>query len=88
MIVMIITGVPIEECPTLETLDQDGIPNLTLSSTSDMENVPLLVKICTSIVEQKGLEIVGMYRIPGNNAAVTYLTDMVNKGPDQVEVSF
>ena len=51
-----------------------------------MDNVPLLVRICTSIVEQKGLEIVGIYRIPGNNAAVTNLTEMVNKGADNVEV--
>ena len=50
-----------------------------------MDSVPLIVKICTSIVEQKGLEIVGIYRIPGNNASVTHLTELVNKGSD-VEV--
>ena len=79
-------GVPLDECPTLASLDQDGVPNMTLNSSSNMENVPLLVRICTSIVEQKGIEIVGMYRIPGNNAAVTQLTELVNKGPDHVEV--
>lgn len=31
-------------------------------------------------MNEKGLEIVGIYRVPGNNAAVTYLTEQVNKG--------
>ena len=79
-------GVPIEECPLLSSLEQERVPNLTLNDSSNMDNVPLLVRICTSIVEQKGLEIVGIYRIPGNNAAVTNLTEMVNKGADNVEV--
>ena len=79
-------GVPIEECPLLSSLEQECVPNLTLNESSNMDNVPLLVRICTSIVEQKGLEIVGIYRIPGNNAAVTNLTEMVNKGADNVEV--
>ena len=69
------------------SLEQDVFPNnVPLTSSSNMDNVPLLVKVCTSIVEQKGLEIVGIYRIPGNNAAITHLTELVNKGPDHVEV--
>ena len=80
-------GVPLDECPLSANLEQEVFPNnVPLTSSSNMDNVPLLVKICTSIVEQKGLEIVGIYRIPGNNAAVTYLTELVNKGPDNVEV--
>lgn len=79
-------GVPLDECPTSANLDQECVPNITLTSSSNMDNVPLLVKICTSIVEEKGLEIVGIYRIPGNNASVTYLTEFVNKGLDHVEV--
>ena len=81
-----IKGVPLDECPTSASIEQDGFPNLVQSCSSDMDSVPLLVKVCTSIVEQKGLEIVGIYRIPGNNAAVTYLTELVNKGLDHVEV--
>ena len=82
-------GVPLDECPLSANLEQEVfVNNVPLTSSSNMDNVPLLVKICTSIVEQKGLEIVGIYRIPGNNAAVTHLTELVNKGPDHVEVSY
>ncbi|XP_017769755.1 PREDICTED: rho GTPase-activating protein 21-like, partial [Nicrophorus vespilloides] len=46
--------------------------------------VPRLVETCTEIVERKGLEIVGIYRVPGNSAAVTALTEEVNKCYDEV----
>ncbi len=39
--------------------------------------VPWLVVTCCSIVEEKGLEIVGVYRVPGNSAAVSNLTEQV-----------
>lgn len=38
---------------------------------------------CTEIVETRGLAIVGIYRIPGNTAAITALTELVNKGFDE-----
>lgn len=38
---------------------------------------------CTDIVEQKGLTVVGIYRIPGNTAAITALTEQVNRGFDE-----
>ncbi|EEB12293.1 conserved hypothetical protein [Pediculus humanus corporis] len=60
--------VPIELCP----------PS-TIS-----EYIPLIVEKCTSIVESRGLEVVGIYRIPGNTAAVTALTEAVNKGIDSI----
>ncbi|XP_075237153.1 rho GTPase activating protein at 19D isoform X2 [Lycorma delicatula] len=59
-------GIPLEDCP--------------MSSTS--EYVPLLVELCTGIVEARGLEIIGIYRVPGNTAAVSSLTEAVNKGLD------
>lgn len=37
---------------------------------------------CTDIVELKGLTVVGIYRIPGNTAAITALTEQVNRGFD------
>lgn len=43
------------------------------------EYVPLLVDVCTNIVETKGLGIVGIYRIPGNKAAISELSEQVNK---------
>lgn len=35
--------------------------------------------MCTNIVETKGLGVVGIYRIPGNKAAISELSDQVNK---------
>lgn len=57
-------GVPLESCP---------------SSTAS-ELIPLIVERCTSIVEARGLEVIGIYRVPGNTAAVAALTEAVNKG--------
>ncbi|XP_014241520.1 rho GTPase-activating protein 21-A isoform X8 [Cimex lectularius] len=57
-------GVPLELCPRSKC----------------NEFVPLLVELCTGIVEERGLDIIGIYRVPGNTAAITSLTDAVNKG--------
>ncbi|KAF6209645.1 hypothetical protein GE061_015393 [Apolygus lucorum] len=57
-------GVPLELCPK-------SIVN---------PYVPFLVELCTRIVEDKGLDVIGIYRVPGNTAAITSLTDAVNKG--------
>lgn len=45
--------------------------------------VPLIMARCTEIVESRGLHIVGIYRIPGNTAAISALTELVNKGFDE-----
>jgi len=58
-------GVPLEECP--------------LASHIDLI-VPYVVKLCCDIVTERGLEIVGIYRVPGNNAAVNFLTEQINRG--------
>ena len=57
-----ITGVPLEDCPMCP----------------DLECVPLLVRTCCKMVEDKGLDIVGIYRVPGNSAAVNALTEQVS----------
>ena len=44
----------------------------------DLECVPLLVRTCCTMVEEKGLDIVGIYRVPGNSAAVNALTEQVS----------
>ena len=44
-----------------------------------LQFVPLIVDMCTQIVEAKGLEMTGVYRIPGNKAAVTLLQEEFNK---------
>ena len=50
-----VSGVPLEECPTRPSGNVD-------CSGGYLERVPHLVKVCTSIVEERGLEIVGIYR--------------------------
>ncbi|KAJ1345783.1 hypothetical protein KIN20_000393 [Parelaphostrongylus tenuis] len=40
--------------------------------------VPLLVRICVSVVEANGLDTVGIYRIPGNTAAVNALKETLS----------
>lgn len=57
-------GVPLENCPKSDTL----------------EYVPKFVEMCTDIIETRGLEVVGIYRVPGNSAAVSALTEELNKG--------
>ena len=61
--------------------------NDSLSQSEDDEYVPLLVARCTGIVEEKGLDIVGVYRIPGNTANITALTELVNKGFDETTLA-
>ena len=41
------------------------------------EHIPLLVQVCCGIVEDRGLSSVGIYRVPGNSAAVVTLTEQV-----------
>ncbi|XP_043664591.1 uncharacterized protein LOC122627518 isoform X2 [Vespula pensylvanica] len=62
--------VPLELCP----------------SSSFSEFVPLIVEMCTSIVEARGLEVVGIYRVPGNTAAISQLTESVNKGFENINL--
>lgn len=59
-----------------------GVP-LSLCPISEKNKyVPLILARCTEIVETRGLAIVGIYRIPGNTAAIAALTELVNKGFD------
>merc|ERR1719300_1789672 len=58
-----------------------GVP-LDECPLCETELMPYLVKVCCDIVTERGLDVVGIYRVPGNNAAVTYLTEQVNKGLD------
>jgi len=61
-------GVPLEDCP----------------QSTFSEFVPLLVELCTNIVELRGLDITGIYRVPGNTAVLSSLTEGVNKGFDSI----
>ncbi|XP_056113375.1 rho GTPase-activating protein 23 [Rhinichthys klamathensis goyatoka] len=44
--------------------------------------VPQIVVTCCRLVEEMGLEYIGIYRVPGNNAMVSSLQDLLNKGMD------
>lgn len=60
-----------------------GVP-LSLCPLSEKHKyVPFILARCTEIVETRGLAIVGIYRIPGNTAAISALTELVNKGFDE-----
>ena len=41
--------------------------------------VPLVVEACIQIVEEKGLDNQGIYRVPGNSGAVNQLQEEMNK---------
>lgn len=64
-------GVPLAQCPTSEK----------------NKLIPLIVERCTEVVETRGLHITGIYRIPGNTAAISALTEQVNRGFDQQTLS-
>lgn len=60
-------------------------PYLLLLQSHENEFVPLLVSLCVGVVESRGLQTQGIYRIPGNKASVTYLTEMINKDPKSID---
>ncbi|XP_055376704.1 uncharacterized protein LOC129608919 isoform X2 [Condylostylus longicornis] len=60
-----------------------GVPLKLCPMSKDNEFVPMIVDICAKIVEKKGLQVVGIYRIPGNKAAISELKEQVNKSDFQ-----
>ncbi|XP_074659010.1 rho GTPase-activating protein 21-like isoform X2 [Tubulanus polymorphus] len=50
------------------------------------EMVPLVVELCTTIIEAKALEYVGLYRVPGNSTAVAMLQEEINKGIEHIDI--
>uniref|UniRef100_H0WDI1 Rho GTPase activating protein 23 n=1 Tax=Cavia porcellus TaxID=10141 RepID=H0WDI1_CAVPO len=47
---------------------------------TENQHVPLIVATCCRIVEARGLESTGIYRVPGNNAVVCSLQEQLNRG--------
>ena len=62
------------------------VPVLCILQSTFSEFVPLLVELCTNIVELRGLDITGIYRVPGNTAVLSSLTEGVNKGFDSISL--
>ncbi len=46
---------------------------------SHLQFVPLVVEVCTRIVEERGIENQGVYRVPGNTGAVNFLQGEFDK---------
>lgn len=49
--------------------------------------MPLIVDVCCKLVEERGLEYTGIYRVPGNNAAISNMQEELNnKGMNDIDV--
>lgn len=59
-------GINLEDCPPGET----------------NPFIPRVIEYSIALIEKKGIEMVGLYRIPGNNASVQILTERLNRGED------
>ncbi|CAL8313277.1 unnamed protein product [Merluccius merluccius] len=63
-------GVRLDDCPPAHT----------------NQFVPLIVEVCCRVVEERGLEYTGIYRVPGNNTAISSLQDELNnKGLSHID---
>ncbi|PKU29773.1 rho gtpase-activating protein 21 isoform x3 [Limosa lapponica baueri] len=56
------------------------------NSNLNDEYIPLIVDICCKLVEERGLEYTGIYRVPGNNAAISSMQEELNKGMTDIDV--
>ncbi|XP_053717005.1 rho GTPase-activating protein 21-like isoform X2 [Synchiropus splendidus] len=64
-------GVRLDDCPPAQT----------------NKFVPLIVEVCCKLVEERGLEYTGIYRVPGNNAAISNMQEELNnKGMNDIDV--
>ncbi|XP_074507437.1 rho GTPase-activating protein 21 isoform X3 [Sebastes fasciatus] len=49
--------------------------------------VPLIVEVCCNVVEERGLDYTGIYRVPGNNAAISSMQEELNsKGMNDIDI--
>ena len=51
----------------------------TLVSVALVQTVPFVVEVCTGFVNAHGLDNQGIYRVPGNNGAITMLQNELDK---------
>lgn len=52
-----------------------------------LQYVPLVVEVCTQVVEERGLANQGIYRVPGNSLAINNLVEELNRVSSLVHVS-
>lgn len=49
--------------------------------------VPLIVEVCCKLVEERGLEYTGIYRVPGNNTAISSMQEELDtKGMTDIDI--
>ncbi|PAV59050.1 hypothetical protein WR25_10759 isoform E [Diploscapter pachys] len=63
-----------------------GVRLADCATAKNNEHVPLLVQICVSVVEAHGMDTIGIYRIPGNTAAVNALKETLSHNMDSVNL--
>ncbi|XP_072268813.1 rho GTPase-activating protein 21 isoform X2 [Pyxicephalus adspersus] len=63
-------GVRLDDCPPAQT----------------NKFIPWIVDTCCKLVEERGLENTGIYRVPGNNAAIASMQEELNKGMADVDL--
>lgn len=61
-------------------------PGTSITSCVPPQNIPLIVEACCKVVEDRGLEYMGIYRVPGNNAVVSSLQEQLNRGATEINL--
>lgn len=91
-------GVRLEDCQPAPDNKVERVPRLGAAPgtphsplppsplTLCPQNVPLIVEACCKVVEDRGLEYMGIYRVPGNNAVVSSLQEQLNKGATEINL--
>ncbi|XP_078571386.1 rho GTPase-activating protein 23-like isoform X3 [Branchiostoma floridae x Branchiostoma japonicum] len=69
-----------------EPIGMFGVHLEECTPSGSNEYVPLIVELCCTIVEAKGLEVIGIYRIPGNSSGVAHLQEELNKGIENINL--
>lgn len=69
-----------------QALGDPAQPRHPLTPSLSPQNVPLIVEACCKVVEDRGLEYMGIYRVPGNNAVVSSLQEQLNKGATEINL--
>ncbi|XP_058036507.1 rho GTPase-activating protein 21 isoform X3 [Ahaetulla prasina] len=63
-------GVKLDDCPPAES----------------NKYIPRIVEICCKLVEERGLQYTGIYRVPGNNVAISNMQEELNKGMTDIDL--
>lgn len=79
-----IHGTSSPSSPTAPEGSTFGIPLEQCLPSNANPFVPRFIEVCTDIVDERGLKTVGIYRVPGNNASITALTEEINRNYDDI----